>query len=66
MQEVKRQFIRKIIRNGRQKHYWLSIGKILPKSWDYVLVRILEESPEKVIVEFRRVQRVKRNGEKKE
>jgi len=47
-------YIRKIIKHDKTKHYFLSIGRIIPKNWDYVLIKVLSKKKDRILLELRK------------
>jgi len=58
---IVKQYVRRIIKNRKTKHYFISVGKILPKDWEYVLIRILRKENDRVLMEIVRMNNVRRN-----
>ncbi len=57
---VIKQFVRRIIKNKKTKHYFISVGKIVPKEWEYVLIRVLRKESDRMLVEIVRLNNRKR------
>jgi len=49
-----RPFVRKVLRY-RKNTVFLSVGSIIPKTWKYVIIKILEKKKDSIIIEIKRV-----------
>jgi len=46
--------VKRILRYGT-KQTMLSVGSIFPKDWNYIIVKVIEKSDDKIVVEFKRI-----------
>jgi len=49
-----RPFVRKVLRY-RKNTVFLSVGSIIPKTWKYVIIRVIEKKKDSIIIELKRV-----------
>jgi len=49
-----RPFVRKVLRY-RKNTVFLSVGSIIPKTWKYVIVRVLKREKNTILLEIKRV-----------
>jgi len=49
-----RPFVRKILRY-KKNTVFLSVGSIIPKTWKYVIVKVIEKDRNKIVLEIKRV-----------
>jgi len=61
---MRKQRINRVLKiQKRNRHtYFLSCGSFIPHEWNYVKPRIVRETKDKVIVEFKRVKVTIQNG----
>lgn len=60
MKEPIKQFVRKVVHNRHSNHYLISVGRIIPRDWQYVLIRILEEEKNRILIELRKLEPVRK------